>query len=108
MSVAVDFDQETIVLVGWSPRHRRMVACEYVQHDRAVGFISRIVGPAYFAPWTDGMAAPDFADPFNRGAMRQLAELPWFARNVLLKVAIVARLRPLQRLLGSPDGAWPY
>ncbi|MEA2426138.1 MAG: hypothetical protein QOH13_2548 [Thermoleophilaceae bacterium] len=41
-------------------------------------------------------------------AGRQLAQLPWFARNVLLKVAIVARLRPLQRLLGSRDGAWPY
>jgi methyltransferase family protein len=41
-------------------------------------------------------------------ALRQLAQLPWFARNVLLKVAIVTRLRPLQRLLGSRDGAWPY
>jgi hypothetical protein len=41
-------------------------------------------------------------------ALRQLAQLPWFARNVLLKVAIVARLRPLQRLLGSRDGGWPY
>jgi len=43
-----------------------------------------------------------------RSALRQLGQLPWFARNVLLKVAIVARLRPLQRLLGSGDGAWPY
>lgn len=41
-------------------------------------------------------------------AVHQLAQLPWFARNVLLKVSIVTRLRPLQRLLGSPDGAWPY
>src|SRR3954471_15033668 len=40
--------------------------------------------------------------------LRQLAQLPWFARNVLLKVAIVTRLRPLQRLLRSRDGAWPY
>jgi hypothetical protein len=40
--------------------------------------------------------------------LRQLAQLPWFARNIVLKVAIVARLRFLQRLLGSRDGAWPY
>ena len=41
-------------------------------------------------------------------AARGLAQLPWFVRNVLLKLAIVARLKPLQRLLGSRDGAWPY
>jgi predicted O-methyltransferase YrrM len=41
-----------------------------------------------------------------RNALRQLAELPWFARNVAIKVALVARApRPLLRLLG-PD--WPY
>jgi hypothetical protein len=32
-------------------------------------------------------------------ALRQLAELPWFARNLAIKVLIVARLR---------DGPWPY
>ena len=32
-------------------------------------------------------------------ALRQLAQLPWFARNVLVKVAIVLRLR---------SGDWPY
>jgi predicted O-methyltransferase YrrM len=42
-------------------------------------------------------------------AGRQLAELPWFVRNVLIKVAIVARLRPLARLLGHRSGDdWPY
>jgi hypothetical protein len=34
-----------------------------------------------------------------RNALRQLAELPWFARNLAIKVLIVARLR---------DGPWPY
>jgi Methyltransferase domain len=34
-----------------------------------------------------------------RNALRQLAELPWFARNLVLKVLIVARLR---------GGPWPY
>jgi hypothetical protein len=34
-----------------------------------------------------------------RNALRQLAELPWFARNLAIKVLIVAKLR---------RGPWPY
>jgi predicted O-methyltransferase YrrM len=41
-------------------------------------------------------------------AARQLAQLPWFARNVLVKVALVLRLRPLARALGHASGDWPY
>jgi hypothetical protein len=41
-------------------------------------------------------------------AARQLAELGWFARNVLIKVAIVARARPVLRVLRHPPGQWPY
>jgi predicted O-methyltransferase YrrM len=41
-------------------------------------------------------------------ALRQVAALPWFARNVLVKVALVLRLRPLARALGHPSGDWPY
>jgi hypothetical protein len=42
-------------------------------------------------------------------ALRQAASLPWFVRNGLIKVAMVARLRPLARRLGLPDeDAWPY
>jgi predicted O-methyltransferase YrrM len=37
--------------------------------------------------------------PLARNALRQLAELPWLARNLLLKLAIVTRLR---------RGEWPY
>ncbi len=43
-----------------------------------------------------------------RNALRQLAELPWFARNLVVKLAIVARLRPVARALGHRDGPWPY
>lgn len=43
-----------------------------------------------------------------RNAVSQLAQLPWFARNVAIKVALVARLRPLARLLGHRGGTWPY
>jgi hypothetical protein len=44
-----------------------------------------------------------------RNAARQLAELPWFARNVLIKVAIVLRAPAgLLRLLGHSSRDWPY
>ena len=42
------------------------------------------------------------------GALRQLAQLPWFARNMLVKVALALRLRPVARALGHRSGAWPY
>jgi predicted O-methyltransferase YrrM len=38
--------------------------------------------------------------------LRQLLELPWFARNLLIKVLLLARLRPLAGALGSDH--WPY
>jgi SAM-dependent methyltransferase len=41
-------------------------------------------------------------------ALRQLAELPWFARNLAVKLAILLRLRPIARLLGHRSGDWPY
>lgn len=74
-SLPADFDKETIVLVGWSPWRQTMTAHEFVQHDRATGFAARSIGPAYFSPWIDGMQAPPFADPFDRAAMKELAEM---------------------------------
>jgi predicted O-methyltransferase YrrM len=42
-------------------------------------------------------------------AGRQLAELPWFARNVLFKVLISLHQRPLALRLGlDPSQDWPY
>jgi hypothetical protein len=44
-----------------------------------------------------------------RNAARQLAELPWFARNVLFKVLVSAGLRGVAHRLGLPRGMhWPY
>ena len=40
--------------------------------------------------------------------LRQLAQLPWFARNVTVKVLFAARLRPLARLLGHRSETVPY
>ncbi len=42
------------------------------------------------------------------GAARQLAPLPWFARNLAVKAAIVARMPWLARALGHRSGPWPY
>jgi hypothetical protein len=44
-----------------------------------------------------------------REALRQLAELPWFARNVAIKLLVLARLRGVAHRLGlPPDAPWPY
>ena len=40
-------------------------------------------------------------------AIRQAAQLPWFARNLAIKCLIVARMGRLTRLLGH-RGGWPY
>ncbi|HLM65731.1 MAG TPA: class I SAM-dependent methyltransferase [Acidimicrobiales bacterium] len=39
---------------------------------------------------------------------RQAAQLPWFARNVLIKVLVTAKLRRVARLLGHDGTSWPY
>ena len=33
-------------------------------------------------------------------ALRQLAQLPWFVRNVIVKIGIVTGFKPLARLMG--------
>jgi predicted O-methyltransferase YrrM len=54
------------------------------------------------------VATPLRAAERVRNAARQAAELPWFARNVLVKIALVLHARPLARLLGHRSGDWPY
>jgi predicted O-methyltransferase YrrM len=41
-------------------------------------------------------------------ALRQLAQLPWFARNVALKVMLTLGLGKLLRRLGRTPPEWPY
>jgi len=43
-----------------------------------------------------------------RNVMRQAAQLPWFLRNVILKVLLTAKLYPLTRILGHRTRDWPY
>lgn len=44
----------------------------------------------------------------RRNMMAVLAQLPWFARNVLLKVALVLGAGRLLRRFGRPVPEWPY
>lgn len=39
---------------------------------------------------------------------RQLAQVPWFARNLAIKALVVARLGKVARLLGHDGETWPY
>jgi predicted O-methyltransferase YrrM len=43
-----------------------------------------------------------------RNVGRQLAELPWFVRNVTIKGLMVAHLGRVARLLGHDGEHWPY
>ena len=52
------------------------------------------------------VAPPLGAGAATRNSLRQLAQLAWFVRNLVIKVLLVARLRPLARALGSDH--WPY
>jgi predicted O-methyltransferase YrrM len=44
----------------------------------------------------------------GRNAARQLAQLPWFARNVALKVLLSVGLGKVLTRLGRPVPDWPY
>ena len=39
---------------------------------------------------------------------RQLAQLPWFARNLAIKALVLARLGKVARVLGHDGETWPY
>lgn len=41
-------------------------------------------------------------------AFKQLKELPWFLRNLLVKVALTVKFKPLARALGHRTDNWPY
>ena len=43
-----------------------------------------------------------------RNAAAQVASLPWFARNLVVKAAIVARMPAVARALGHRSGPWPF
>lgn len=54
------------------------------------------------------LALLDTAAPTARDRLRFAAQLPWFARNVVVKVLLRLRLRGVARLLGHEGTADPY
>lgn len=52
----------------------------------------------------EGLGAPQR----RRNAAAQTAQLPYWVRNSLIKVALVARQPRLARLFGHDGGHWPY
>ncbi len=43
-----------------------------------------------------------------RNAMKQFAQLPWFAKNVVLKLALTAGLGKALKFFGRAEPDWPY
>ena len=44
----------------------------------------------------------------RRSILRQVLELGWFAKNLLIKVLLVAKLKSVAKLLDGGRGEWPY
>jgi predicted O-methyltransferase YrrM len=57
---------------------------------------------------TGSLARFVIARPSPRDRVRVLCELPWFGRNLVVKVLLRLGLRPLARMLGHHDTADPY
>lgn len=57
---------------------------------------------------TGTLARFEVGRPSLRDRARVLRELPWFVRNLVVKVLLRLRARPLARLLGHTDTADPY
>ncbi len=41
-------------------------------------------------------------------ALHQMAQLPWFAKNIGLKVLLTIKFGKLLKMLGRPEPEWPY
>jgi predicted O-methyltransferase YrrM len=61
-----------------------------------------------YAGRSGSLAAYRRTRPGLASPLRQLAQLPWFVRNVVVKIAIVTRQRWLARLMGHRGDHWPY
>jgi hypothetical protein len=57
---------------------------------------------------TGSLARFEVAVPSGADRLRMLAELPWWLRNVAIKILLRLRLFPLARLAGHRDRADPY
>lgn len=104
-------------IVQWSPKvrlgGRMLVHDSFSAWGLTLGLLQTMLlsGRFRYVGRSQTMAEYERVDltPADRltNALRQLLELPYFARNLLIKVLVLAKLGPLTRLLGG-DGGWPY
>ena len=73
-----------------------------VLRDSALGGRHRYVGR------TGSLARFEVGRPIARDRARVLREVPWFVRNLVVKVLLRLRARPVARLLGHRGDADPY
>jgi hypothetical protein len=66
--------------------------------SRSIRYVDRI----------GSLARIQVSPPSVRDRLRPLTELPWWLRNLVVKVALRLRLRPVARVLGHHDEADPY
>jgi hypothetical protein len=101
-------------VVGWgarvSPGGRMLVHDAFSSVGVTLALLSRVT---FAAGWRyagrDGSLAEYVRAPRSAGSMlRQIAALPYFARNLVVKALIVAGLGRAARALGHRDGPWPY
>jgi Methyltransferase domain len=105
-------------IVRWgakvAPGGRMLIHDAYSSIGVTLALLTTTVpGPAFRYEGRDGSLAC-----YRREAMRgtdrlantarQLVPLAWFARNVLIKVLLVAHLGRVARLLGHDGETWPY
>ncbi len=57
---------------------------------------------------TGSLAQLEVGRPSTRDRVRVLREMPWFGRNLAVKLLLRLGLRPAARLLGHDDAADPY
>lgn len=101
-------------LVGWGarvpPGGRMLVHDAFSSVGVTLALLSRVT---FAAGWRyvgrDGSLAEYVRAPRSaRSVVLQLAALPFFARNLVVKALIVAGLGRAARALGHRDGPWPY
>ena len=91
-------------IVRWGARVRPAGAMLVHDAFSSIGVTAALLRHAALGPWDYRGRSGSLAE-YRRApgglvsAARQLAQLPWFVRNLVLKVLIVARLR---------RGPWPY
>jgi hypothetical protein len=100
-------------LVGWggrvAPGGTMLVHDAFSSIGVTLALFSSVLRGWRYAGRTGSLAEYRRAPSRPRDVARQLAELPWFARNVAFKALIVAGRRNWAERLGhDPAAPWPY